>query len=278
MDLDNPAARLHRLLVDLKDLGEAEPSPPNVPLHEAWRRVLGLGPESGPLVLLWQLGEVVRLPDQICSEVLRIDEAYVNRDLILRWEPAVMAVMRHSAVFSTHLSDALGSYDHVDLLALEMCADALHRWRREQVIGEEELRQLKDSLEVLEQEITSAEIPAELRGFLLAHIAEMARALSDYQLRGIVGIRDAFDRLVGAFVRRPDLIPDPESHGGWAEKFKDFMSQVAIILAVVSGLAQLPGQVRDMLDPGQSPPPVTVVLPAPSSPDGHQEPPIPAAP
>ncbi len=272
MDLDNPAARLHRLLEAFKGTEAGR-------VYETWSRVFGLGEDldlHGNDPRLWELfrrvGELEQMSVQIRAELDHIDDAYVNRDLVLRWEPVVREALTFSTTTSGMAFDVARSLDDAVMLSLEMCADVLHRWRREPVISEPDLQRLQEELQALGQEVLAAEIPAELRGFLLAHIAEMTSALSDYELRGIVAIRDAFDRMVGAFVRRPDLIPDPEAQGGWAQHFKDVMSQLVVALAVVSSLTQIPGQVRDMLDPGQPSPSVNVVLPASTSPDGSAAP------
>jgi hypothetical protein len=249
--IDNPAGRLHRILVAMKK------GRPNVGVMYGMAEVLDINPPFLSDVARAVL-DVFNLAIEAQGEVERLNDEQ-PKELLLRWQPKVMDAL--NAMFFQRSSPALtlgvvaGSYGEDDLVALEFCSATLHRLRRELVIERDSLarirEQIADLLVVLESD---AALDGELRSLLLRHVRAMLRACDSYDRCGTVGIRDAVNQMVGALVTNPDLVVRKESSPGTWQK-------TATVIALLTSLVGLGTNVMTAIEKASSAPAIARMVP-----------------
>jgi hypothetical protein len=267
--LDNPAGRLHRILVAMKQ-GRA-----NVPVMHGMAEVLGIDP---PLLhdVARAVAEVFALAIEAEGEVRSLGDDE-PKELLLQWQPKVMEAL--NAMFFQRSNPALmldtvaRGYGEGDLVALAFCSATLHRVRRELVIERDALARIREQttglLAVLESD---TDLDAELRGLLLWNVRAMLRACDSYDRRGTAGIRDALNQMVGALVSNPDLVARRESSPGTWQKVATVLATVSAVVgfgtAVVTAIEKAdatPAIERVIVSPGRELPSGTGSVDLPSS-------------
>jgi hypothetical protein len=231
--LDNPAGRLHRILVRMKQ------SHGNVPVMHGMAEVLGIVPAFLPDVSL-AVSQVFSLAVETQSEIQSLSEDH-PKELLLRWQPRVMEAL--NAIFFQNitppptLSAIAGRYGDDDLLALAFCSAALHQVRRELVIEQTALalirEQIADLLAVLESD---ADLDGELRVLLLRNVRAMLWACDRYDLCGTAGIRDAVNQTVGALVNNPALVARRESSPNIWQKVTTVIAAVTATVGLATAV------------------------------------------
>jgi hypothetical protein len=237
---DNPAGRLHKFLADMRAQQQ------HLTISQALREVL-----SGPLTdaeVLHAMAAAMALPAQIRAQVEELDD---DIELLMRWERHVVGALGSGFALAQPLNTMINQYDATDLYGLEVCSKELHRHQAERVIGAADLDRLRAELDALRDDLLASVLPADLRGFLLEHLEDMARALLNYQLYGIAAVERAYDRTTGALARRSDLtarLIRQEDSQDSVGRFGRFLAQVALAIAVAQSALALPSQVVDMLN------------------------------
>jgi hypothetical protein len=179
----------------------------------------------------------------------------------MRWQGHAVSLLGPSLFSGENAAQTASKINEAWLTSLESCSFVLHRYRRQAVISDADMERIRSLIAELRATVEDELAPGdELRDFLLHHARAMARALTDYQIRGPAALEDAFDQTVGAVGRRRG---DFESKGYtrrevW-KKFGALVGAVAATLAIPATTVQLTGEVRSAID-GPSAPPVEKVI------------------
>jgi hypothetical protein len=258
--LDNPAGRLHRLLVRFRQNAS------NVRAWQTWAATLGIPDTDFPEVVRG-LGMLLALPGEVESELAQVDPADYAGDIVLRWKDEIVPALVPN-LFQGQQSDQMAAHlDDASLASLETCNWTLHRYRPQRPVADSDLKRIRRLIGELEIELReSGDIEPELREFLLQQCREMSRALRDMEIRGPAALEEALDRAVGAAHRRKDLAArSSEAPGVW-RKFGEVIVVVAAALQIATSAIALPGQVQQAIEGPQPPAQVQVVVNEPGQP------------
>jgi hypothetical protein len=193
-DLDNPAARLHELLGNLRSHPEQDAAV-GLPLGQ----YLGADYPNEMAPLLRSLADVYALPDQIRYEVkfLPIPDTTVLLKRLSEVETAFgrMTLNQNLRQFNDQISDA--AMDNLDT-----CASMLRQLGTFAVVDESTLSKIRDQVAALLEEVLadSDALGTALFEQLIGHLYEMLRAIDTYKVTGAGPIVRSAERAVGAIV------------------------------------------------------------------------------
>lgn len=262
---DNPAGRLYQLLADFHKRR------PDTPLPTAWAGVLRMSlAELSDFMA--RMAPVFRLPDEIETEIGKIESSEYDRDLAMRWHGRVSEGL--SRIFTGQQAGQVAAlFDRESLASLEYCSYVLHQYRPQTTFADSDLDRILTLIRELRGEVRQDPgMDPALRDFLLRHADEMERALEDLAVRGPAALEDAFDHAYGAAMRRTDLTAKSEASRGAWRKFGELVVAVAAVLQIATAGIALPGQVRQEIE--GPPPPAQVQVPqqAPAASSDTEEP------
>lgn len=239
MALNNPAGRLHALMLKAKSIDA------NSTGAEAWRQLLtwdqaetgdsGEEPEeeSQPLelhVLLERIGELVALPAQIRREIERVPD--IRHEFYLRHIGVFETAFRERIRFDAAWNHFVNPIQTAHLEGLEACDEVLSRRRPEPTVPDEVLEELVKEFDTLFDRVSEAELDSVVQEFLLAHIEHMRHALQTYRISGIKPVLSALEGAVGAAVLQPDLTDrvkeTPEGKQFWKKMGHAFAALQAV--------------------------------------------------
>lgn len=257
---DNPAGRLHRLLVQFRQNAS------NARAWQTWAATFGIQGDDFPEVARC-LEMLLALPGEIESELAQLDPASYPSDIVLRWKDKIIPALVPDLFMGQQADQMAVQFDDASLGFLETCSWTLHTYRQQRPIADSDLERIKTLLAELETELRESQhIDSELREFLMRHCKEMSRALRDVVIRGPAALEDALDRAVGATYRRKDLTArSGESPSVW-RKFGEVIVAVAAALQIATSAIALPGQVQQAIEGPQPPAQVQVVVNEPRQP------------
>lgn len=258
--LDNPAGRLHRLLVLFRQ------NATNARAWQTWAATFGIQGENFP-ELARCLGLLLALPGEIESELAQVDPANYPGDILLRWKDKIVPALVPGLFMAQQADQMAAQFDDASLGFLETCSWTLHRYRQQRPIADSDLERIRKLLNELEAELRDSEqIDAELREFLMRQCNEMSCAVQDMVIRGPAALEDALDRAAGAAYRRKDLARRSASAPSAWRKFGEVIVAVAAALQIATSAIALPGQVKQAIEGPQPPTQVRVVVNEPGRP------------
>ncbi|TKA00497.1 hypothetical protein [Actinacidiphila oryziradicis] len=240
--LDNPAGRLHKLLLDLHTAFPSDQQQKSVP---AWQAIVtlignegGLSGEamivSGVAALPQQVREgVAALPsddDRKADLVQHLDEIENGMAALLNRQP----LFQMFCIFSTNgevpRSAAINSLAH--------CSYELHREVPEHTISDEEIARIIEMITELMQEVSEAQLPDQFKLLMLRHLHALLQAAHSVRFAGTQPLDDALFALMGAMVRVPSA--QEELHRvGLGERFKNAVNTLNMLLSTGTAAAQL---------------------------------------
>lgn len=227
---DNPARRLHDVLVSLK----AQPA--SQPIRDAWAAVLGIDVNDGVLMFT-AMAEVSAIPDEIRGRLLAVPN--LDAELYLSWDAEVRAVLAGFIVMTNPVDGIQRLYTDATLLGLRHASNVLRAAGRD--LPADQLAELLTEIgELIALLDGSDEIPADLRMLLLDLAEEMRRAARLLKIHGVDGLERAVAQCIGSIkVKYPAGVPeDVQSTGVWAGFFK-LVSNVGLMLGTASTAYEL---------------------------------------
>ena len=238
MKNNNPAARLHKLLTDLKSK-----FPPESNINEALQENFNLSKE-GQLEILTAIARIYTLTASVESAVLACPE--LDHDLNLTWRDSII-----SALGNMRWNGPLGLfYDQLSesaLLALEFVADNLSRHAPEKTLSDDDLHGLREEAWALYERLSSCDIDARTRSYLLKHLLLVIQALDDYPFYGITPLETALNASIGStFPEQESAIASRQCDEGNA--FWRLIGRVAVILKVVQAVLQIGDSTVNLLE------------------------------
>jgi hypothetical protein len=240
--MDNPAGRLHALLLQLKERSDNF----SKALCEIYQVSYTDALKAAPVI-----SRVVQLPDRAKAQVLSLDDSLYDSELILNWHQPVRTLLsRHAFNSSSAGSTVVGTLDNSILLSLQFCSDLLHRHLPEYVPQDEELQRIIGLIRELRDEISDPALDPELRAFLLRHANDMEAAIVAFPIDGSTALADALDKAVGSLNRRSDIVVKAEkAPSAWA-KFGNIIVVVAAVCQITGAQLALPSLIKQELASG----------------------------
>ena len=208
-----------------------------------WRNLLGIGSDVDDLLVMSKVGKVFALPSLVEDQIKRFSD--LDADLYLGWRKDLTTAFRHVnfhanfGEFTQRLSDSL-------LINIRFCAHELAKRAPEKNISREELDSLRQSAWSLYDEVTKAELSAELSRYLLDHIYLIIEAIDDYDITGASAIEKALNVTLGTIITAPDLAVEARK-SAFGEEFWNVMSKTGVLLKVAKTALELEEGVRKLL-------------------------------
>lgn len=252
---DNVALRFQALITSALEV------PPNVQQIDAWRQILGIEGASISVVLT-RLAPVFQLPRELEEAISPLVPPGYEMHF-MGWKPHV------DRAFTTLRLD--GSWSdfrepvshHQVGNSLTACALELGRTAGREVPSQASLDELRDDVASLADDVAaSVEIPPQVREFILGHLREINRAISECRFRGLASIEEVSERAVGALLGRPDVL---QQHSRpIVKRFTDVLQALLLMVRISQGVKELTGDsLSHEMDRFLSPPAIqTDVLPS----------------
>ncbi|MFG2441159.1 hypothetical protein [Streptomyces sp. NPDC048508] len=212
--VDNPAERLHSLLLEFcrigKELG------PNHSNWDVWARTLSYDDAEvavGDAEFFRRFAEVKDLPGKVRQAISLTVLDVLHREYLLAPLVGVDAGLQASAQPGhnvaqvwQHFSDSGDATRSAAIYSLQGCAGELRRAHVEAGLTEVEGRDLTALINDLTEAVIASELDEVDKQFLLARLNEMLAAVQQARLRGRYQVEAAVDAGRGALLRRPNLI------------------------------------------------------------------------
>lgn len=229
---NNPAGRLHELLLSLKNMPKTNPS--------LGCFAIVLNASNDTVVLLQRIGRMAALVERTKERVMTIKDQ--NTEIFLEWVLPVQQAFS-SLALSAAISSFTDRYDAVVLERLRFCADMLSRRASEPELVAQELKEVEKEIGELIKEIRTSETDAMLKEFMLRHLNSISEAIREYNLFGSDRIREEVSAAIGAVYFYPKAAKLPR------KEYWQVISHVANI-AQIAASAVVIGEALLKLLPG----------------------------
>ncbi|MER5980149.1 hypothetical protein ABT142_27125 [Streptomyces sp. NPDC001857] len=248
--LDNPAGRLHKLLLDLH---AAFPNHQQQETKQAWTAVVELvGNESGLGGEAAIISGVVSLPAEIREAVGTLSEEDERKEHLLagldQVEQGLNQLVNRQSLFSMFNAFATNGVvpQSAAVSSLSHCSYELHRSIPEVTISDDDLARIVDMLNELMREVAEADLPNVVKRAMLNHLIALLQAAHNVRFAGSQPLDDALFALTGS-VTRTGASEDLARVGLW-EKVKKAMQTLNLMLSTGQSAVQLGQGVAGFLD------------------------------
>ena len=198
---NNPAGRLHSLLVEGKGQGWQDKS-----ISKVWAKILEVPYEDKGL-LLRRVGQVMALPSSIKEAMSHIDD--IDHNMYLRWLPQVESSFS-TLNFDMQWKNFIGRFDGEIMYGIEICSDRLSRERPEKTVNEEHLASLSEKVNELLSELDRTELSGNAWLYIHDHLVRVKEAIEEYRIRGIKPLESALHEVVGSVVLSPEIYQESQ--------------------------------------------------------------------
>lgn len=224
ISLNNPAGRLHRILSRAKSAGQAT-------VLSAFAHAFEIPPANIHEVLM-NLGRLGLAVDEVSEELRRVN-ATDTLELYLESAPQLK-----SALSIQQLGAAWESYKNSirdeDLRALRYCSKELSKLSLEEVLSDEQIKDLKTKVEALyEDVINSTDIEAELRKVMLGHLDSIRQAIHNYRVEGIRPLAQALSITALSLAephKKKNRKSKPEKPKPTLDKIRQFVKDTILVI------------------------------------------------
>jgi hypothetical protein len=249
--VDNPAGRLHKLLLDLHALS---PNEQKQKTKQGWSAIVDLvGNEAGLAGEAAIVSGVVALPAQIRVAVGALQEDDERKEHLLvgldKIEQGMHALVQRQTLHNVFLPFATQGVvpESAAVNSLSYCSYELHKAMPEVTVSEDDLRRIAEMVNDLMAEVAEADLPLKVKRAMLNHLVALLQAVHNVRFAGTQPMDDALFALTGS-VRRTATQEDVENNAGFWEKFKKFLSAANLLFSTGQTAAQLGQGVAELLD------------------------------
>lgn len=232
MGFDNPAGRLHKLLLDA---GVPPKASDESKVRVRWAEVLGIEPEDHP-TLLARLSKVLALPPQVRVAVEDVPEE--EKDDFLAPLPYI-----ETAFVTLNLDQPWKNFGRPitpDVMTgLGFCDWLLRKHKTEPHLPDEERERIHKEVRDLFEDVRANEDDDDLRKFLLRHLKAMDDALQEYKISGAPPVEEAIHAAMGDGVIRR-LRGETPPRNSRSDRFWRMISRLAITLNLFTTGVELP--------------------------------------
>lgn len=222
---NNPAGRLTRLIRRLREVSGT------TPMRAAWAHALGVD-ENNISELLARITLAARLVDQTVIQIEGL--ADLDHGLYLRWTPLVRGAFTDFGM-SNQIARITDRLTPEVLTGLDFCNHELSRRCPEQTVDMAKLEELTKEAKALMDQVVRADLPGDLKEYVLDKLDLLLRALEMYHVTGIRPIVSAMETIVGATVlggkeHHEQLTKTPQGQRLWS-----LLGKVATLIALAEG-------------------------------------------
>ena len=231
---DNPAGRLHKLLLDDKS------KPPNTAMKQVWAEVFGLDASNTPAIFT----NLVRLQDSVNEIEKSIRMQEVDHDIYLQSFPSIRTILSLPNLDSS-INQHVSLINEGVLMTLQFCSERLSKTCPEHVPTDDEIKELIEQIQNLADSILASSINKTLKVILSELTESMRQALAEYRIRGGTGLREELfsilERLQRTFPILEQHKTEPEVKLFWEilSKYDTITSICVNAPAVLSGFQQV---------------------------------------
>ncbi|MBY8888058.1 hypothetical protein K7472_24920 [Streptomyces sp. PTM05] len=217
--LDNPAGRLHALLLELHRRHSQSPQG-----ALAWDALAAItvpqyGASSPEAVVA--LAQVLALPMEIRDAVaaFTVDDVDEMEHLLEHLDEveSALALMTNRGQnlqqFFIKFAPGCDVPRSAAVGRLSTCSRALRSYRPEPVISAEDLSRIEQAITSLMSDVAEMELEPDARILLLRHLHAMLRAVHQVRITGCAPLEESLDAFVGALVRQPTAVAQLEDRG-----------------------------------------------------------------
>lgn len=141
------------------------------------------------------------------------------------------------------------SFDSNLIQGLEFCADVLRNNLTQKSLNTNQIEEWMKEIDTLLTDIIKSEVPQELKFFFVEHLEKLRRALLNYWLFGIEGVKSQLEESIGAVFLRSPEIRDCHSRG-IVRKIIALVSNIADAITVAQGMKALAAGALNLILPG----------------------------
>ncbi|QGX40927.1 hypothetical protein [Permianibacter aggregans] len=221
---NNPAGRLHDIL------SAARQHPPKEPARKVWASIFDITPEDTG-TLLKMLADLIDLVHETKAAIQKLDD--VDQNLHLK------PFKRIESALSTFNLDASWEHwknqiDDSTLLGLQFSADKLSRLSGTTSIPNDELANLRSQLDALIGFVAESSLVPEIKIFMLRHLERLRHALLAYRVRGLDGLQEGLETIVGSFMLNSEAVKSSATTEEEKEAMKKIFNLIDQFNKVVS--------------------------------------------
>ncbi|MRT06976.1 hypothetical protein GJV05_03010 [Pantoea agglomerans] len=223
MNTDNPASRLHKILMIAKAQRNDHP-------HKVvWRHALDLG-NCSDSKLYAQLGKVLALPEEID---LWLEENYPHKNWGA-WKSAV-----ESAFSQIHLNGQwASSANHLNdraMTELDMISTLYEIQGGLKPVSKEDINKFIAKINEIKVEVCDSDMSVDMKKNFLKYLNKILDALESYHITGVVPIMEAVESAIGHTAVDPEY-RESLKKSGTGEEIVKFLVSVIDAVASVQGL------------------------------------------
>jgi hypothetical protein len=233
---NNPAGRLYVIF------NAAKAQDQHSSVKSVWTKVFELPTENLPAIF-YRLAILLAQVDE-AEKALRL-LTDISPEIWLQDFPIIKKVLSPSNFDESwqrtkqEISDAV-------MRTLSICADRLSRSTAEPTVEDSQISDLRAEVESLFKSIEASDLAADLKGVLLDMTEGMLRALNEYRIRGISGLRAELFNIVERFQKNFDLLKRNGSDS-LVQRFWQLASRYETISTVMVNTPELISKISNLL-------------------------------
>ena len=226
--MNNPAARLLNILEEGKQKNASQKC------RTVWCQLLGID-VTDKITFLGKLGKVLALSAEVVDELKKIDGINVER--YMNWCQPVEKAFSDSTfdsqwiTFSQHLNEHVFNY-------LTMTSDFLSLRSPQPILPKSDVEKIAEDAKELILEITEANLPDNIKSYMLSQLKKVLVAADDYKITGSKEVVQIVEETFGHAILKNDLVKPVETNPV-AKKFWTFMANAAVVTTIATGVLQL---------------------------------------
>jgi hypothetical protein len=232
----NAARRLYEILAAARKQDGARPA------REVWAHVFNLA-DSNRAEIFRALAQLSDLVEEVMASMSTIPN--VQTELYTQYLPAIhkaIGIMQLEGAWEAHLR----LLSEVAVNNLLFCSERLRQVYPEQRLTPDVLSELSREVDSLADDVMKADIDPELRRVLLACLESFRRAIAEYRIRGVDGLRDAAAKTIGELLIVRDKIDSKATT--LARRFVDLVKKVQVVMEVAKVYPPLADAIRFALE------------------------------
>lgn len=224
---DNPAARLHAILIKAKSRSG------NQNCRNAWNEVLNIS-QTNESEFLMQLGKVSSLPHEIIEFVKndypeqlsttshwtnQVNSAFIQQD--------------YNGQFSTFTS----KIDNHSLNSLSLLSSLIANKTKTTVLPEDTLESMKTKINELINDLLEADLSVEFKQYLNRALSQILENINSYLITGINPIIDSIDMILGHAITDVNYREELKE-SGFGKSVLAVFHFLASFITVAAGISQ----------------------------------------
>mgnify|MGYP000452515480 CR=1 FL=1 len=241
MNSDNPAARLLKILTAGKEIAGT------TNCRNTWLKLLDVD-NSDPALLMFRLGKVMELPNQIIKSIR--DEYTSQSTTHKHWSEKV-----NTAFMEQNLNSSWSVFiQHIDthtLNYLSMSAELLDMKSSVKLMPQSDLADMRAKADELLKEAIDIDINPDFKKYIVHYLKKIINSIDEYNISGVSPILGAMESAYGHAVI-DETYRDNISDTDFGGKFAAYLNTIASAVTVVVGLPQLPESFQFLLAASKS--------------------------